>query len=451
MAEAFPPTEIRPQKGKQEQFLSSSADIVVYGGGAFSGKTYAELLEPLRHTDNPKFTCAVFRRTSPQITNPGALWDEAAKIYPLCGATAYESSPKSYVFPSGATVSFHHLQYDATVYDWQGAQVCLLEFDELTHFTEKQFFYMMSRVRSDCGIAPYVRATCNPDADTWVADFLQWWWDAETGLPIEERCGVIRYFVRMNDTLIWGDSREELIEKLGEEDGKDSKSITFISASIYDNPIGMKANPGYLASLKALPHVERERLLGRNWKIKSIPEGGLWKAHWFKYLKVRPNHGKWAHGWDIASGTTKAADETAGGLVGICEIEGNKNAIVIADVTAGRWSPHDRNERMRLYCELAKKIEATGYFEKGFGIGTDMTLSILEALTGYSMWAVKPKGSKRFRADPLAAQTEAGNVYLVEGEWNAAFVAECCGFTGEEGGIDNKVDAVSLAFNQLMR
>ena len=64
-------TEIRPQTGKQEQFLSTPADIAIYGGGAGSGKTWALLLEPLRHINNPKFGAVIFRRTYPQITNEG--------------------------------------------------------------------------------------------------------------------------------------------------------------------------------------------------------------------------------------------------------------------------------------------------------------------------------------------------------------------------------------------
>jgi hypothetical protein len=62
--------EIRPQAGPQEQFLSSSADIVIYGGAAGGGKTYGLLLEPLRHVLYPFFRAVIFRRTFPQITNP---------------------------------------------------------------------------------------------------------------------------------------------------------------------------------------------------------------------------------------------------------------------------------------------------------------------------------------------------------------------------------------------
>jgi hypothetical protein len=77
---------IGPQSGPQTQFLSTSADIAIYGGAAGGGKTFAELLEPLRHVGNQDFGAVIFRRTTPQITNDGALWDESLRLYPLLGA-----------------------------------------------------------------------------------------------------------------------------------------------------------------------------------------------------------------------------------------------------------------------------------------------------------------------------------------------------------------------------
>lgn len=91
-------------------------------------------------------------------------------------------------FPKGAKVYFRHLERDDSVFSWQGSEICLLEFDELTHFSE-QFFYMLSRNQSTCGVKPYVRARRNPDSDSWVAKFIQWWWDPDTGYAIPERSG----------------------------------------------------------------------------------------------------------------------------------------------------------------------------------------------------------------------------------------------------------------------
>ena len=81
----------------------------------------------------------------------------------------------------------------------------MMAFDELCHFTEGQFFYMLRRNRSGCGIKPYVRASCNPDASSWVADFIGWWIDQDSGFPIPERSGKLRYFLREDDAIKWAE------------------------------------------------------------------------------------------------------------------------------------------------------------------------------------------------------------------------------------------------------
>ena len=258
---------IRPQ-ARQEQFLASSADIAIMGGGAFGGKTYALEIEPLRHVDNPGFGAVIFRRTIPEVTREGGLWDEAGNIYPLLGGVP-NSSEHSYKFPSGAKITFAHMQYENDKHSWKSAQIPLIEFDQLETFTAGQFFYMLSRNRSTIGVRPYVRASANPEPG-WLANFLEWWIDAE-GYARPERSGVIRWMVRENDITYWGDSKDEL-QKLHPE--SIPKSVTFVLSTIYDNQIGMEKDPGYLANLQALPKIDRERLLGDkvrggNWKFRT--------------------------------------------------------------------------------------------------------------------------------------------------------------------------------------
>src|SRR5919202_750716 len=270
-------SEIRPQEGYQEAYLSSPADIVIGGGSAGAGKTYSLLLESIRHIRVPGFGGVIFRRTTPQITNEGGLWDTATSLYPLLGGRS-KRSVLTWVFQHENKIKFSHLEYEDSTLDWQGTQIPFIGFDELTHFTKYQFFYLLGRNRSTCGVKPYVRATCNPDPDSWVAAFLEWWIDQETGFPIPERVGKLRYFTQDAGTIVWGDSYEEVIAKcphifsqaeLQNIDPKDLvKSVTFIPGSIYENKKLLTVNPQYLGNLLAQDEAEQMKLLKGNWKVR---------------------------------------------------------------------------------------------------------------------------------------------------------------------------------------
>lgn len=280
--------QIRPQHGFQEEFLSSSADIVIGGGSAGCGKTWCELVEPLRHKDVPGFNSITFRRTTVQVRNPGGMWDKSSELYPLFGATP-NSQQLVWTFPSGVIFKFSHLQHDFDIYEHQGAEYGCIIFDELTHFSRKQFMYMMSRNRSTCGVKPYMRATCNPDPESFVAEMVEWYIDSTEklpdgnnnpryGLPIPERAGVIRYFIVDQDEFVWGDNKSEIIEKCPHIFSKEEfadinpedliKSFTFIPGKIYENQELLRKDPGYLANLMAQDEDEKARLLDGNWKVK---------------------------------------------------------------------------------------------------------------------------------------------------------------------------------------
>jgi predicted phage terminase large subunit-like protein len=441
-------TQIRPQPGPQTSFLATPADIAIYGGAAGGGKTYALLMEPLRHMGRvPGFMSVFFRRTTPQIRNPGGLWDESSQMYAPTGATPRQNNLE-WAFPLGGRVKMSHLEYDSNAFDWQGAQVPLLCFDELTHFTARQFWYLLSRNRSSTGVRAYVRGTCNPDPDSWVAEFIEWWINPETGLPIYERSGMLRWFVRLGEKLEWGDSYDEMVDRFP---GSMPKSLTFVPSKLTDNAIFMERDPGYLANLQSLGRVERERLLGGNWKVR--PQAGSYFPR--TQLEVVPeiptDVRAWVRRWDLAatapSESNPSPDATASVLMGRRE----NGRIVIADGVHMRRNAHEVRAtiiRMAQQDRFQYKYITTVVPQDPGQAGKEQAQSIISDLAGHKTKSIRETGPKETRAEGLSAQWQAGNVELVAGPWNRYYMEEMEGFPSAEH--DDYVDASSGAFYECV-
>lgn len=429
---------------KQALFLKSTADITIFGGAAGGGKTWSLLYEPLYHTKNENFGGVIFRRTYPQITVEGGLWDESDRLYPFAGATSTKGVLR-WVFPSGATVVFRSMENEDDCRNFDGSQIPYIGFDQLESFTPKQFWYMLSRNRSTCGVRPYVRASCNPQPG-WLADLIQWWWDPETGYAIPERSGVVRWFVRIGDGLRWYSSRQEAAKK---HPSIPAKSFTFIFSKLEDNQILMKADPGYLANLMALPLVERERLLGGNWKISVA--GNIFKREWWKFVDEPPaGIFNWCRYWDLAATVPKDGKEpdwTAGAKLG--ELDGN---IYIADVVHFQGSSLTNERTIKATAELdgpnvAVRMEQEGG-ASGKSLAGDEGHYARNIMVGYDFSGVPSSKKKLLRWAPLSAAAEKGKVYLVKGRWNQDFVDELEGCKGEDEKND-QADAASGALEAL--
>jgi predicted phage terminase large subunit-like protein len=436
--------EIRPQP-RQELFLASSADIVIYGGAAGGGKTWSLLLEPLRHIGNPDFGAVIFRRTIPEITKEGALWDEAGNIYPLLNGKPNKND-HYYLFPSGAKVSFAHLQYETTLREWRGAQIALIEFDQLETFSEKQFFYMLSRNRSTCGVQPYIRASCNPEPG-WLADFLAWWIDDE-GYAILERSGKIRWMVRENDVTYWSSTREELAR---EHPNSTPKSVTFVVSTVYDNEILLSKDPSYLANLQALSYVDRARLLGDrhrggNWKI--VPAAGkVFNKSWFEIVNAAPAGMTIVRFWDLAA-TTKKIKKDDPDFTASVKMGKKGGNYYILDCTADQIDPGKTDRTMKNQASQDGPSVAQRWEQEGGASGKRDNVHIASNLAGYDGVGVPPQGDKITRAKALAAQSLAGNVKLLRGPWNEMWLNHMHG--QPDLPHDDIMDASSGAFNELV-
>lgn len=438
----------RPQPGPQEDFLRSPADICIYGGAAYGGKTFALLLEGARFSGDADFGGVIFRRTSPQITAEGGLWDTAEKIYPLLGAEGI--GQKQWRFPSGAKLTFSHLQHEKDKFSWQGAQLPLIGLDELTHFTEGQFWYLVSRNRDPSGtVRPYIRCTTNPDPDSWVATLIAWWIDQDTGYAIPARSGVVRWMARVNDAVVWADSAAEIE---AEHPGAQPLSVTFVASSYKDNPLGLKSDPGYMARLSNLPKVEAERLKNGNWKIR--PAAGDYFGRSDFHLVHRnavPPGGQSIRYWDRAATEPSAVNADPDWTAGLLMTRVDDD-YYIEDVQRFRGRPGAVQARIAATAEADGRRVTIGIERDPAQAGLVEADMYVRLLAGYTVVVVPATQSKEVRAAPLSAQVQGaapgqGHVYVCHGTWNEAFFSEYENFP--RAAHDDQVDAGSGAFGWL--
>jgi predicted phage terminase large subunit-like protein len=438
--------EIRPQTGFQESFLRTGADSAIGGGAAGSGKSWAMIFEAARHHKVEGFDAIVFRRTSPELTGAGSVWEESTKIYPHLGG--YPRLHRlDWKFPSKATIKFSHMHTEADVLAHQSKAYAFIAFEEITHFSEDQFWYMVSRNRSTCGIRPYIRGTCNPDPDSFVARLIDWW-IGDDGYPIIRRGGVIRWFIRVDDTLHWGDTAQELVLKHGVQPDE-PKSFTFIPGRLEENKILMEKDPGYLTRLKLLPRVQRERLLGGNWKIR--PAAGLYfQRQEFEIVdKVPGEIARVVRGWDKASTEphegNKDPDWTAG--VKMAKLKDGRFIVLHVERDRGRPGKIDRLMRRTADQDGSGVIVAV-YRDPGQAGKVDEEHT-RKLLVGHRFKSFPATKSKITMAEPFSSQVEGGNVVLLRGAWNEVYLNELEAFP--KGKHDDQVDGSSIAFKFLQR
>lgn len=404
--------------------------------------SFGLLLEAIRNYHRPGFYGVIFRRESTQIRNAGGLWDQSEQVFPYLSATGSRAM-LSWTFPSRARIQFSHLEYEKDKLGWMGTEIAFLGFDELCHFTEGQFWYLLSRNRSTCGVRPYVRATCNPDPDSFVARLIAWWIDPETGLPIPSRAGVVRWFIRVHDEIVWGDSVKDL---QAIHPKALPKSLTFIPSSIHDNPILLEKDPGYLANLHALPLVERERLLGGNWKVRATA-GTVFRREWFQVVDAAPAEAKRIRYWDRAGSEVSAANHDPDWTAGVRLARASNGLYYVEDVCRFRGNPTTVEQRIKAVASQDGGHVRIGIEQDPGQAGKAEAGYHVRALAGYNVQTYTATKDKVTRAGPASAQAGAGNIKLVRGPWNEAFLTELENFP--DGNHDDQADGFSGACNAL--
>ena len=216
---------------KQLSFLRADATEVLFGGAAGGGKSYGQLVDALRYAIRyPRSKQLILRRTYAELDK--SLIRVSLGLFPRELYT-YNASSHVGKFKNGSIIDFGYCATENDVFQYQSAEYDVIRFDELTHFTEFQYIYLISRLRGTEGYPKQVKSSTNPGGvgHMWV----------------KER------FIDPSPPLT--------VFSAG------NTSRVFIPSKIDDNLFLMKGDPDYKKRLLALPENQRRALLHGDWNI----------------------------------------------------------------------------------------------------------------------------------------------------------------------------------------
>lgn len=375
---------------------------------------------PLRWIHNPRFRVLYLRRESKYLEE---AIDKSEALYTKLGARLVRSPRTEWTFPSGAKFWFNHCEHEKDVRNYDSFEFNVVLFDELTHFTERQYTGINARLRSTDRTLPTIsRAATNPGGEghEWV--FRRWgaWLDPShehPALPGEKR---------------WYLSEEETAPH-----AKDSASRTFVPALLSDNP---HLAAEYRAKLLQLDPVRRAQLLLGDWLKKPSPKD-YWNREKITHrsnLPLANEVTKRIRCWDF--GATTDGDWTVGARGSV-----TKNGLVLLEhVVRFRGSPADVHSRFAVIAAEDKRFDprCEQWIPQDPGqAGIDQVRSFQTENAGIPVRSRRPSGDKLTRFLPASARALTGTLEVMHGAWNSDMHDEL-----EElpvGKYDDQADAVA--------
>jgi predicted phage terminase large subunit-like protein len=239
---------------------------------------------------------------------------------------------------------------------------------------------------------------------------------------------------------------------LASEYGKDWTVVRLPAVAEENDPIGRAVGEALFPERYSTAYFDEQRTLMGERMFASVyqqdpkpREGMLFKVQFMEIVDAAPAGGKYMRYWDKAGTAGGNGAETAGVKVQLA----NDGTVYIHDVEHGRWSALEREQVIKNTATMdGTACHVCVEQEPGSG-GKESAESTVRGLAGYVVHVdrVSGEGSKVLRAEPFAAQVEAGNVKMVRGEWNAVFRDQLAAFP--DGRLKDMVDAASGAFTKL--
>ena len=249
MADAERKIVIGPQPGAQTMMVACPANEILAGGARGGSKSYGMLLDWAAHARRwGKFARGLISRpTYPELEE---FISKSAEVYPLLGAQ-WRASPRMWIFPDGGTVKMRHMKTarDADLY--QGHSYTYIGVEEVgNHPNPDAVNKLRATMRSPDGVKVRMMLNCNPGGSghNWLkARFI----DPAPPLTI---------ITEMIDGIPW--------------------TRCFVPATLDDNLILMRQDPGYRANI--IQACEGKPWLLEAWLHGSwdIVAGGMFDATW---------------------------------------------------------------------------------------------------------------------------------------------------------------------------
>lgn len=217
---------------KQGMFLEANADEVLFGGAAGGGKSYAQLIDAFQYAVRYQGSKQLMlRRTFPELVR--SILQVSYSLFPQSIAS-YHKTEHQWRFYNGSTIEFGYCDSEGDVVKYQSAEYDVIRFDELTHFSEFQYLYLLSRNRGANDFPKQIKSTTNPGGigHSWVK----------------------RRFI--DSTM----PNKVLVDTQG-------RSRIFIPAKVTENHFLMGKDPSYIKRLASLPTRERLALLEGCWDL----------------------------------------------------------------------------------------------------------------------------------------------------------------------------------------